>query len=602
MLVSILSVFIFMRSQQQNAFQLWLGIYLHAAGTKRRVIGTLNRAGVSMEGAQDGINFLSGSSPVIDLSKAGDLGGGDLVETDEALIAWEEKSKFKFFASLKSVLEDYFPEGFQFPETKVIDPLPLKSEDIFPVSAKKYNDATPRGNMDWYETLFLEQLGLDRSEFVNKKKVILTAGDLGTVIMVNSAKSRRTHELNPFDTLSWAIPIPQLLHTRMKIIELIFKSCFGVHHGSMPERRGVVDISSLEFAATFLDRKRVLKKQPSFRDSEELVLHVWPAHILTLFLKELDLNNSFASGSGFFDKEAIVLAIRAKGETKIRAAVSSIITKYFSHFYVDDERKKKPLERDACLENFVIFLQLTFYYCCSKRSIKSGDLGWLEWCIDRNAYGGATGPEMGYRPVNSPEDVGRTFLHTAADYTLPEIVSEIPDKSMRFLFVGGAWKITLGREGMRERKFLHPHQNASKEDTTGPEDNKNTSKLNSKLKLSDKTPTGTAPPTVPLAAAHQSPKNAKSIVEFSTLEPARKKLRTPEPTSDSVSTNPKSSCTYNLLLPPSSVDLTFSLSMTPDFRSHSVIVPPASGQPSPNTPFSSNRNYARISPRQRTLS
>ncbi|KAL7276483.1 hypothetical protein RUND412_000545 [Rhizina undulata] len=109
-------------------------------------------------------------------------------------------------------------------------------------------------------------------------------------------------------------------------------------------------------------------------------------------------------------------------------------------------------------------------------------------------------------------------------------------------------------------------KDASKEDTTVLEGDKNISKPNSEPKLSDETPTGAPLPTEPLAAAHQSPKKRKADVELSTSESA-KKFRTPEPTSDSVSTDPKSFCTYKLLPPPPSADLTFSLFVTPDFRS-----------------------------------
>ncbi|KAF9080001.1 hypothetical protein BGX23_002845 [Mortierella sp. AD031] len=110
--------------------------------------------------------------------------------------------RFHIIEELKKNLE-----GYDLCSTPTVDIHLLTAEKTrtFPLPTMKIDESSLEGNKNVVETVIEEVLGLEKGWFTGGKMVVV-AGDLGTVKKLRSLKELRTDEHSPYHRLDWAIP------------------------------------------------------------------------------------------------------------------------------------------------------------------------------------------------------------------------------------------------------------------------------------------------------------------------------------------------------------------------------------------------------------
>ncbi|KAF9899125.1 hypothetical protein EC991_009576 [Linnemannia zychae] len=164
-----------------------------------------------------------------------------------------------------------------------VDLLPIRKTIAFPLQTMKIDESTIVGNLSVLETVVDVGLGLARTWFA-KLPVIIVAGDQMTVARLLSLLIHRAIDPDPFGSLSWVHPVPQLFHLRMTLCGTIFRT----HYGDTNTR------GSLGGLIAQFRRKNLAKDNVNFKAADELLKIVFEALLLLLvdFLKpHIDVSN-----------------------------------------------------------------------------------------------------------------------------------------------------------------------------------------------------------------------------------------------------------------------------------------------------------------------
>ena len=118
---------------------------------------------------------------------------------------------------------------------------------------------------------------------IAQQKVIPFVGDQLTVERERGIQRSRAEDLNAYDRLDFLVPVFGWLHGNMAFANSLYKQYGGTLAG-----RGV------KHAIILLQRKglaRVLTKGPFFHDLNELLRHIFHAHICCCWKILLKINN-----------------------------------------------------------------------------------------------------------------------------------------------------------------------------------------------------------------------------------------------------------------------------------------------------------------------
>ncbi|KAF9149515.1 hypothetical protein BG015_008705 [Linnemannia schmuckeri] len=154
--------------------------------------------------------------------------------------------------------------------------LPIQKLDIhktvlFPLQTMRLDESTIAGNLAVLERITQVGLQLPKTWFANPKNTIF-AGDQMSVSRLLTLKIHRIVDNDPYDSLAWVHPTPQLFHLDMNLCGTIFRT----HYGS-PQSPG-----SLASIIILMDRKRLTKEKQEFKAADELLRIVFDAMVLSL--------------------------------------------------------------------------------------------------------------------------------------------------------------------------------------------------------------------------------------------------------------------------------------------------------------------------------
>ncbi|CAO3568652.1 unnamed protein product [Mortierella alpina] len=163
-----------------------------------------------------------------------------------------------------------------------VDLLPIRKSTTFPLRTMKIDESTIAGNLSVLDTIMLVGLGLTKTWFASHPNIIV-AGDQMTVARLLSLRIHRAIDPDPYGSLSWVSPIPQLFHLRMTLCGTIFRT----HYGDDNTRGTLATIISL------LRRKQLTKDNMNFKVADELLRLVFEA--LSLVLADFLTSNTDAA-------------------------------------------------------------------------------------------------------------------------------------------------------------------------------------------------------------------------------------------------------------------------------------------------------------------
>lgn len=215
----------------------------------------------------------------------------------------------------------------------------------------KIDESSLEGNKAVVETIIEEVLELEEDWFAAGKMVVI-AGDLGTVKKLRGLKDLRSDEHSPYHRLDWALPVAQLFHMQMALAKIIVHN----YRGSANEQ------GSLEQLATMLQRKRIFSDNPEFHAMDELLRHVFTATVLRLW--EVSVEN----------KEMCDLKKYSSEES------SNLISDKVMEI-IDRDLKASNIE-DIPSRNATLFLRDMMLYMELSSAIKVGDVGRIEKALN----------------------------------------------------------------------------------------------------------------------------------------------------------------------------------------------------------------------------
>jgi hypothetical protein len=328
----IAAMLIFMSSQKVNAFQTIMGLFLHSTGCPKRVVEVLSGLGLSISYSQvqnglrslsrdvqeqvkdavnkhdwyivyDNINiankhhhqradkrdtFDNGTAATVILFSS----DKDHAGTAPPVLFRPEKERLKPDAGL------FFPNDFDLevfhqvsvshvskaivrslsegPAALTIPIVSIKKLDInktklFPLQTMRLDESTIAANLAVLERITQVGLQLSKNWFDNPKNTIV-AGDQMTVSRLLTLKIHRIVDADPYDSLAWVHPTPQLFHLAMNLCGTIFRNYFGC-----PRFPG-----TLSSFIIILGRRRLNKENPEFHATDELLRIVFEAMVQLL--------------------------------------------------------------------------------------------------------------------------------------------------------------------------------------------------------------------------------------------------------------------------------------------------------------------------------
>jgi len=328
----IMAMLIFMSSQKVNAFQTIMGLFLHCTGCPKRVLEVLSGLGLSISYSQvqNGLRSLTRSAQEqvknavkehdwyivydnINIANKHHHQRADKRDTFDngtaatAILFPSNKDQtgnappILFRPENKGLEPDadlFFPDDFDLevfyqvsvshisnavvrssPEGSAalaIPIVPIKKLDIkktafFPLQTMRLDESTIAGNLAVLERITQAGLQLPENWFADPENTIV-AGDQMTVSRLLTLKIHRIVDANPYDSLAWVHPTPQLFHLAMNLCGTIFRT----HYGS-PQFPG-----TLASIIILLGRKRLTKEKQEFKASDELLRIVFDAIVQLL--------------------------------------------------------------------------------------------------------------------------------------------------------------------------------------------------------------------------------------------------------------------------------------------------------------------------------
>ncbi|KAF9177079.1 hypothetical protein BGZ50_009236, partial [Haplosporangium sp. Z 11] len=228
-----------------------------------------------------------------------------------------------------------------------VDLLPTRKTIAFPLQTMKIDESTIAGNLSVLETITDVGLGLARNWFATLPNIIV-AGDQMTVARLLSLQIHRAIDPDPFGSLSWVHPVPQLFHMRMTLCGTIFRTHYGDSN-----RRG-----TLASFITLLRRKNLTKESLNFKAADELLKIVFEALLLLL-------------------KEFLIPIIGVSDEFDILQVADSIFDTLINLDPLTTSQSPKIFDRPCTTAdiNALLLLRDVAVYIELGSAIKAGDIG-----------------------------------------------------------------------------------------------------------------------------------------------------------------------------------------------------------------------------------
>jgi len=333
----IAAILMFVRSQQCNAFQTVMGIYLHCIGCPRRGLEALSALGLCVSYDQvrrvlksltkdaleqvhkavlendwyvvyDNINIaIKHHHQRVDKKDTFDNGTAAtviLIPTDmedeytknnKSIPVFCPESKMSeptadiFFPTLtdramsRAACRTHFSAAIMrsLPHISTTCVIPMQTIDemevcktvTFPLPTMKIDESTISGNLAVLESITRIGLRLPDTWFSDAKNIIF-AGDQMTVARLLSLKIHRAIESDHYGGLAWVHPTPQLFHLQMTLCSTIYRT----HLGADANTPG-----SLASFISLLGSKGFNKEKPEFKATDELLRIVFDAMSMVLW-------------------------------------------------------------------------------------------------------------------------------------------------------------------------------------------------------------------------------------------------------------------------------------------------------------------------------
>ena len=167
----------------------------------------------------------------------------------------------------------------EYPRMPEIDILPSAKTTHVNLGPIMESEASINGNYRVLETIFLEQLQLNRDNDF-QDRLYLAYGDQKTAKLIRACKRERTEAALSYDSHRWVLPVPGLWHLRLNFLYTIMRTFFGGEQYAQ-------QYSTLYTHINHLGRRNIPVERPPFHHLEELVLHSFDARIVALFLTHI---------------------------------------------------------------------------------------------------------------------------------------------------------------------------------------------------------------------------------------------------------------------------------------------------------------------------
>lgn len=167
------------------------------------------------------------------------------------------------------------------PARPVVSPLrPTKPTVHSPLGPILASEGSYDGLYDVFETIFLQQFGLDRDKDF-RQRLHLIYGDQKTSAFIRGARGQRAEASQPYDRHEWALPVPAIWHLRLNFLLMVVKAFYGGLKWSQ-------QATTLFNHINYLQRRHLPNEKPSFHHMEELILQSFDARVVAVFLQKLD--------------------------------------------------------------------------------------------------------------------------------------------------------------------------------------------------------------------------------------------------------------------------------------------------------------------------
>ncbi|KAG0221623.1 hypothetical protein BGW42_007450, partial [Actinomortierella wolfii] len=164
-----------------------------------------------------------------------------------------------------------------------IDRLPVRKTITFPLPTMKFDESTIAGNLAVLEHVTTVGLRLRLARYFSDVTRVIVAGDQMTMARLWTLKFHRAITNDPFSSLGWVHPIPQLFHLRMTLCGTIFRTYYGDEECPGP--------GTLADIIAALGYKYLTKKNIIFKVADELLKITFEALLLLLWNTLQDLRN-----------------------------------------------------------------------------------------------------------------------------------------------------------------------------------------------------------------------------------------------------------------------------------------------------------------------
>lgn len=392
---------LFTRNRTTNFLQMMFGLYLYGAGARKRVLGTLSHAGLSVSYdtiqralrrlSQDAIRriksavltqdwFLIYDNINLFLRKSNQwignhdsvengtnatiiLGGGIgpsivkdpylMFQPEDLLSTEENRTHFRkaYIFHLIEVLKKYCDDSSRYTNSApAINELPVSKTSTLPLPTLRIDESTVEGNMEILKTIMENTLQLPEDWFQSGKKVII-AGDQMTISRLRTLKIQRQSHPKSYHRLEWVFPLMQLFHLQMLHVKTIVRNYYG-RNDKYP--------GSIQFNNEILQRKRVSYDKQDYYSAVELLLHSFEALVLRLWEIEFGCTGIIQL------KEMLKSFDNATFVDKISSGAENIAHK--CHDKLQDQNSKASINAAYFIKDMALFLEMS-------GAIRGGDIG-----------------------------------------------------------------------------------------------------------------------------------------------------------------------------------------------------------------------------------
>ena len=281
-----------------------------------------------------------------------------------------------------------------------IDRLPLRRTQCHSLGPIDENESTTKGNQNILKNIFHDQYGLPaewKPGGLWDKGLRLIYGDQKTWARLWNIKRNAAIEqdLPGYGQMRWMLPIPALFHLKMNFLKIIHQTHWEANPPPKIKKpatsysdsedsdapttsasgatRGFHESPSfLKNARDFWQRKDIGQNaKHNFFALEEFMIHNFQARIMAGLWMRLEQH----TGKKILDDEGL-----DEVASKLDPAILDILINKISEDYL---YKDPGGEQDAELQNHMRFLQMVEPYLMLKYGVKWGDVGLIQWAIDR---------------------------------------------------------------------------------------------------------------------------------------------------------------------------------------------------------------------------